>query len=104
MSLGKSFSYLVAAYNFSAELLRVYGSVSAAKEEGALERLNVKYFTAKNSLFNLKYQEVGDTVSDIDIIHYSNKIKLLPTQFQKIIADNDYIKNCKEIKKLCGFR
>lgn len=104
MTLGKSFSYLVAAYNFSAELLRVYGSVSEAKQQGGFDKLTIKYFTGRNSLFNLKYREVGDTVSETEILGYVNKVKLLPKEYQKLIKDNDYIKDCKEIRKLCGFR
>lgn len=102
MSVGKSFSYMVAAYNFSAEILRVHGNIENARLTGGLDILTRKYFTGKNSMFNLKYQEVGDVVDDVEIITYYNKIGLLPAQYRAMIFDNDYIKNCTEIKKLCG--
>ncbi len=102
MSKGKSFSFMVAAYNFLAEILRVYGSIDVAKEKGAFDILTIKYLTGERSMLNLKYSEVGDYVDNSEIIKYYNKIKLLPANYQKIILDNDYVKQCAEIRNLCG--
>ena len=101
MTIGKSFSFMVAAYNYTAELLRVYGSFEAVKQQGKYDALNKKYFNGKNSLFNLKYNEVGDMVDYAEILHYYNKIKLLPIDYQKVIFDNYYI--CKEFSYLSLF-
>ena len=95
MTIGQSFSFMVAAYNYTAELLRVYGSFEALKQQGKYDALNKKYFNGKNSLFNLKYKEVGDIVDDAEILHYYNKIKLLPIDYQKVIFDNDFFRILK---------
>lgn len=99
MSKGKAFCYIVSSYNLLAEILRVYGSISEAKRLDKYDFLLDKYIFNEKSMFNLKYEEVGESITDDMILSYYNRVKMLPQSFQDAIIDNYFI---SEIKSICG--